>query len=269
MVIQEVIDKIIAYHPVIDLEKSCDGLKCGIPDKECTGIVTTCCASIAVIREAIRINANLIICHEPVFYSHMDENEWLDGKNEVFMEKMRLCKEHGIVIWRDHDRIHAHRPDGIRYGVMMELGWDQYAAGDTDKPSRFHIPQITVRELALYLKEKLGLNGVRIIGNMDAVVENVAMCGHIYTSSPELEATELLNRADVDVLIPGELIDWTTASYARDAGQLGRNKAILQIGHFNSEELGMKYAGKWIGELIDHKVPITFVRSADMFQYII
>ena len=74
---------------------------------------------------------------------------------------------------------------------------------------------------------------------------------------------------DINLLIPLELIDWSVASYARDAGQLGLNKTIFQIGHFNFEELGMKYAVEWIKPLVADDIPIKFVRSGDIYNYII
>lgn len=262
MLIREVIEKILEYHAVGEIKESCDGYKCGNPDKICTGIVTTCYASVEVIKETIKLSANLIICHEPVFYTHMDECSWLKG-DKVYEEKLKLCMDNGIVIWRDHDYIHEQKPDGIFYGVMMELGWEKYLIGERNMPVMFHIPKINIRLLAEMVKQKLGLKGVRIIGNSHMEIENIVMCGHIYTSVPEKRATEILRRNDVDVLIPGELIDWTAAAYARDVAMMGYNKAILQIGHFNSEELGMKYAEKWINDLVENKIQVTFVRSAD------
>lgn len=270
MTIQDVIDKIIAYHPKLNRDVTCDGFKCGNPQDEVTGIVTTCCASVAVIREAARLGANLIICHEPTFYLHYDPHDWLEGKNEVFDEKLKLCNDNGIAIYRDHDRLHSHRPDGIRYGLMKELGWEDYLVGDPNMPIRFHLPETTVRDLAIFLKDKIGLNGVRVIGNMDAKVRNVVVCGHIVAAQgQETYHTEMLNSDDVDVLIPAELIDWTTSVYARDAAQLGKAKAIISVGHINSEELGMKYAAKWMQELVGDAVPVQFVPSADLYQYIV
>ena len=70
------------------------------------------------------------------------------------------------------------------------------------------------------------------------------------------------------VLIPGELIDWTTASGVRDAGQLGLNKAIMEVGHFNSEELGMKYFARLLKQKVPMDLPVVFVPAADMYQYI-
>ena len=269
MTIQQAIDKIIAYHPPIDESNTCDFVKCGDPNAELTGIVTTCCASVDVVRQAIALGANLIVCHEPTFYTHMDDHGWLQGKNRVFDEKLQLCEENGIVIWRDHDHIHAHRPDGIRYGVMKELGWEEYLIGDPNEPDYFCLPETTVRDLALYLKEKVGLNAVRMIGDPESIVRNVKMCWHILPGDPlETEAVKLLERDDVDVLMPGEMIDWTAACFARDAAQLGKNKAIIQLGHINYEELGMKYAAVWLQELFGGAVPVQFVRSADLYNYV-
>lgn len=269
MKIQDVIDRILAYHPALKTDVTCDGFKTGNPEDECTGIVTTCCASVEVIRKAIELNANLIICHEPAFYLHYDPTDWLEGKNEVYDEKRKLCDDHGIAIFRDHDHIHSHNPDGIRQGLMMELGWQEYLTGDTKKPIHFTLPETTVRELALFLKEKIGLNAMRVIGNMDAKVRNVVVSGHVLPApANETAPTELLNSDDVDVLITAELIDWTTACYARDAGQLGKNKAIIAPGHINSEELGMKYAAVWIKELVGDEVNVQYVRSADIYQYV-
>jgi putative NIF3 family GTP cyclohydrolase 1 type 2 len=266
MTIQQVIEAILAYHPVLERPVTCDGFKSGNPINQCTGIVTTCAASVDVIRKTAELGYNLIICHEPTFYTHMDKTDWLEGQNEVFEEKMKLLNDHHIAIWRDHDHIHTHKPDGIFYGVTKELGWEDYIIEDQDRPRFFKLPTTTVRELARFLREAMALNAVRVIGNMDAEVSTVAFAGHAYPTVPEHDATNLLN--EVDVIIPGELIDWTAASYARDAGQLGKNKAILQVGHFSMEELGMKYAVNWIHELIDPAIPIQFVRSGDMYQYL-
>ena len=82
MTIQQVIDAILNYHPGLSQDKpTCDGFKCGNPSDECRGIVTTCAASMAVIRKAIELGANLILVHEPTFYTHMDPVDWLAGED--------------------------------------------------------------------------------------------------------------------------------------------------------------------------------------------
>ena len=73
---------------------------------------------------------------------------------------------------------------------------------------------------------------------------------------------------DIDVIIPLECIDWSVLSYMRDAGALGMNKALLQPGHLNVEELGMKWAVHWIRELVGADLPVTFSKSGDTYHYL-
>ena len=50
---------------------------------------------------------------------------------------------------------------------------------------------------------------------------------------------------------------------------LGLNKAIVQIGHFNTEEVGMYYMQKWLPKVIKNtEIPVNFVQSGDMYHFI-
>ena len=78
MKIQQVIDRILAYHPALPAgQPTCDGFKSGDPNAECNGIAVSVLASVQVIREAAKLGANLLIVHEPTFYTHMDPTDWL------------------------------------------------------------------------------------------------------------------------------------------------------------------------------------------------
>ena len=169
------------------------------------------------------------------------------------------------------------KPDGISYGIMKELGWENYLVSPVNDELEFahtlyRIPKTTVRELAGFLKQKMNLKTIRVIGNLNAEIEKVMFCGHILPVAAdtyeEHEFTDVIQNNEADVLIPGELIDWTTASGVRDAGQLGLNKAIMEVGHFNSEELGMKYFARLLKQKVPMDLPVVFVPAADMYQYI-
>ena len=71
----------------------------------------------------------------------------------------------------------------------------------------------------------------------------------------------------VDAIIPGEVIDWTVISYIRDAVQMGKNLAAFNVGHFNWEELGMRYARDWISEIVEGKLPVYFIPAGDIYQF--
>ena len=282
MKIREIVDRILDYHPHLEGYKGCDDYKCGDPDIECTGVVTALTPNITVIRKAIELGANLIVVHEPTFYTSDDGPGWFEEfTNEVYEEKRKLLDEHGIVVWRDHDHMHAHDPDSIFTGVLKYLGWQDQAKVDKDTGLFAHylieIPETSVRQLAEYIMEKIGLNGARIVGDPENRVRRIALVGHLFpnqyrkkdgsTGEYSVKVIETLEKY-ADVIIPGEVIDWTVLSYIRDANELGRNKAAINIGHFNWEELGMKYMEDWLRELVENKVKVTYVPSGDMYRFV-
>lgn len=280
MKIKEVIERILAYHPKFPKEyKGCDDFKTGDPEAECTGVVTALSPNIHVVREAIRLGANLIIVHEPTFYTSLDGPEWIeDFDNEVYEEKKKLIDDHGIAIWRDHDHMHVHDPDSIFTGVLKYLGWEEKAVVDHDTGSFAHfyvdIEPCTLRELCDHLIGTIGMNGVRIIGDPEMTVKKIALVGHLYPMAPpgkgeySVSIIKLLEEG-FDVIIPGEIIDWTVLSYIRDANELGKKKAMINLGHFNWEELGMKYYRDWLPGLLDDTLEVTYVPSKDMYGFIV
>ncbi len=280
---REVIEKILAYHPHLEDYHGCDNYKAGDPEAECTGVVTAMTATIHVIKKAAELGANLIVVHEPTFYTSMDGAGWFEEfGNTVYEEKQKLIEAYGITIWRDHDHMHAHKPDGIFTGVLKYLGWEESARIDTSTGAFAHflvdIPEMTLEELMAHLTKTIGLNGARYIGDPKKTVKRVALVGHLYPmmlketnpdGSPKEYGVQVIRtlEQEADVIIPGEVIDWTVLSYIRDAMQLGRNTAMINLGHYNWEELGMKYAKDWLSELLGGEVPVTYVPSEDMYQF--
>ena len=270
MKIAEIIEKLKAFHPEIDESHTSDTLKYGDAQRECTGIFVTCFASAEVISEAVKLGVNFIITHEPTFWTHEDETNWLSG-SEVFAAKIALLDEHGIVIWRDHDRIHGGKPsndpnhiDGIFYGIMKELGWDEYKLDYPNKPLLFRLPETDAESLGRFLMEKLDLRGLRILGDRHAKASTVFFCEHIcdhdWKEKDKIKQTEMKK---IDAIIPLEIIDWSLAAFVRDCAQLGFPKVMYNVGHFNMEELGMKYMVKWLPTVIGEDILVHHVFSGD------
>ncbi len=86
--------------------------------------------TVAVIEEAVKRKANFIIAHEPTFYNHADNTEWVKD-NDIVKQKQALLDRHGIAVWRFHDYCHSLKPDAIRYGVARKAGWLSYYSNDT------------------------------------------------------------------------------------------------------------------------------------------
>ena len=276
MLISEVIDGVKAYcghdwgGPIMD-DTTRDQVLWGPVDVECTGIVTTCFASADVIRQAHARGANLIICHEALFWNHGDHTCWLAG-NKTFAAKRALLEECGITVWRLHDHIHSGIPedgrlvDGIFMGLADKLGWRDYVRGDTARPMEFEIPETSAGELARFLVGRLGLAGTRIVGDADARVRTVLVPMHLIGQFDN--ATTARMDSGFDCLVTMEATDFTTSEYVRDSAQLGLGKAMICIGHFNVEEPGMEYMLRWLPRAIGADVPVSFVASGDPWTYV-
>lgn len=276
MKIFEIIEKLENWHAPLDHpDHTADSVKCGDGSLDCTGIAVTVCVTVDVIRKAIDQGCNLIIGHEPVFYGDPEYAPSLEN-DPVYLEKKKLLDENNIVVYRDHD--HMHGPGGpmakvhteidyIYYGIMKQLGWEPYRIGEETKPLWYQIPKTTVRELAGTLLQEFDLTGARIVGSLDGEVSTVFLCEHVQGRPNDYET--IAKAAKADVMIPLEIVDWTLTSYVRDACQLGGHKAIIEMGHFNTEELGMEYMAKLLPEILGVEIPVKFIKSGDAYRYIV
>lgn len=247
-------------------------------EDECLGIVTTCWPSVDVIKEAHRKGANLIICHEAMFWNHGDHTRWLEeNHNKTFEKKIKLLDDYGIVVRRDHDHIHSGIPvnectqsfaDGIFYGYAKELGWTKYMKNYSGMPLYFEFPPgTTARKIGQHLISTLHLNGCRIEGMLDTPVRKAIIPFHNLGDANDL--INLIDRERVDCVLTLEMIDFTLAEYIRDSNMLGMSKSIVQIGHFNTEEAGMRYMQKWLPDAIKNdNIEVNFVQSGDMYHFI-
>ena len=235
----EIMDLFLKEIQGAPFPQTVDTLKSGSRDNEVTGIVTTMFATIPVIRKAIEAKANFIIAHEPTFYNHLDETDWLKD-DKVYQYKAALLKDNNITVWRNHDYIHSHHPDGVMDGVIEKLGWKQYFG---NKGDTFEIPEISLNDLIKHSKEKLGVSNVRYIGDAsDRCKKVLLMPGAAGGRGQILNAS----KSNPDVILLGELSEWETAEYVRDARAAGNKLSLIVLGHADSEEPGSKYMADWI-----------------------
>ncbi|AHA58143.1 hypothetical protein M493_09737 [Geobacillus genomosp. 3] len=77
----------------------------------------------------------------------------------------------------------------------------------------------------------------------------------------------MFEQEHLDAIIYGEGPEWETPGYVRDAVHQGRRKALIVLGHAESEEPGMRYLAEWLG-LQFPDVPIHFIQETPLFQVV-
>lgn len=236
-----------------------DTLKTGDPNQAVSGIVTTMFATVDVIRKAIELKANFIIAHEPTFYNHTDETEWLED-HAVFLEKKKLIEENKIAIWRFHDYWHAAKPDGIMKGVLQTLEWeDNYDASE----GVIDLDGKTLEDVINHVKKRLEIPTVRYIGELSSPCNRVVLQPGAYGGRNHIKA---IHDRKPDLFICGELQEWETSEYIRDARSLGHKISLIVLGHAVSEEPGMDWLVSWLEEKVKG-VRITHIPSRNPFQW--
>ena len=256
--------------------KTADILIAGDPDQQVTRIGSSFMATVDVIRRARALGCDMIITHEPTWFTGADDTGWVSG-DPVYLEKKKLLDKSGIAVWRFHDYMHMDREDGIYRGFDLETGWARYrmppaAPEEAVMPGIpfdgcYEIPETTLAGLAAFLQKTFSMRFMRYIGNPDMPVRRVGVLpgGGSLGLGVESMPMQLMHRRNLDVILCGDLTEWTLPAYVRDAAQLGMGKAILVLGHERSEEAGMKHLGAWLADILPG-IPVDFLDAEEPFE---
>jgi putative NIF3 family GTP cyclohydrolase 1 type 2 len=242
--VKQVMDKFISQVPGGAKTDTVDTLKSGSPDIVVTGILTTMFATVDIIHKAITLGANFIIAHEPTFYNHADNTDWLKD-DDVYQYKANLLKEHKIAVWRNHDYIHTIQPDPVTSTALKMLEWDQYS--DKDTFNLLTMSSTPLHELISHAKKVLRIDTVRYIGDLSMPCRRVM---YMPGAPGGLRQITNISKLKPNVLFCGELSEWETAEYVRDAKAKGDNIALVVMGHIASEEPGSQFMLEWLNKNI-------------------
>src|ERR1700760_3596593 len=103
---REVVERIKGRVGIPWMTETVDRIVAGSPEVRVKGIATTMMATLEVIQRAVAAGRNMIVTHEPTFWSHLDTTKELEG-DPTYEFKRRFIAEHDVAVFRFHD--HWHR----------------------------------------------------------------------------------------------------------------------------------------------------------------
>jgi putative NIF3 family GTP cyclohydrolase 1 type 2 len=251
-----VVERIKAHVGVPWAEKTVDGIIAGDLATPVTGIATTMMATYAVLKRAAAEGLNFVVSHEPTFWSHQEDVSQVRN-DPLYREKLAFIQEKKLVTFHFHDHWHRLKPvDGIAAGTAARLGWTPSAAD----PQSFVLPPTTLGKLAAFISERLKAKTLRVIGNPDMAVSKVKSS---WGYAQKFPGVDYLN-SDIDVFIVGETWEWELQEYVADLVAAGRNKALIMVGHIQSEQWGMEPCAAWVKNFVP-EVPVKFLEMPEPY----
>ena len=227
-------------------EPSVDRIVVGDPATEVANIGTCWLPYWETCRQAVRDGVNLLIVHEPTFYTHWD----LDEKSpdlfaasaagqKAYRRAVEAKKEwilaNKMVVIRCHDVLDKIGGFGIPYAFGKLLG---FGTGDIVRSRPYYNVYRTERKRAVEAAREIarrmaevGQPGVAFYGDKDRAIESVGVGTGCF--SDPIEFMDLA--PDLFVAIDDVVRTWTQTVYARDTGH-----PLVVVNHGATEEAGVR-----------------------------
>ena len=244
------------------------GFLFGSAETPVRGVAVCWAPTLRVIEEAERLDCNMVVSHEPLFYQKrwsVDAeagNTWIEEAEDddklVNRERAEALKRMNGCLWRAHSNWDPAPEIGVLDALINVL-----ELGPAVRHGRFttlhEVAPVTVRDLARSVQERLRTGALRVVGDLDREVTMVGTLigglGQLF-NSPEEPAT-----LGAEVIIAGECLAYTL-HYAHELGV-----GLIEAGHCANENPGMRAMASWLATKLEG-VPVRFVDTGRDWVYL-
>ncbi|MDE3195890.1 MAG: Nif3-like dinuclear metal center hexameric protein [Acidobacteriota bacterium] len=221
----------------------------GDPAMPVRGIATTAMATVDVLRQAAKQNANLVLTYEPAFFSKAERPM---PDDPVYSAKKEFIEKNGLVVAR------VTKIPNMLEGLADSLGWSKHRvkAGD----ALYEIPAASAEQTVAAIRSKLNLRGgLRAVGDRKAQVRRVLL-----HPGPMTPAIMWARYTEVDMVVAGEVREWENTHYAADIFTAGQKRNLVTVGRVMSEDPGMRLFAESLKSVVK-EAPATFIAAGDAY----
>lgn len=231
MLCKDIIRKIEAVYPkksAMDWDNV--GLLVGRTEKEVTNVYIALDLTEKVIKEAIEVKADMIITHHPLIFSplHTVTDEHFIGKRVVTL------LQHDISCYAMHTNYDILRMGALaaeRFGLKdtstLEVVFEEEEKGIGEIGT--YCREMTLEECCEIVKERFGLDSVKVFGDFDKKIQKIAISPGSGKSMIKISLTK-----GADVLITGDI------DHHEGIDAVARGMAVIDAGHYGLEHIYME-----------------------------
>jgi hypothetical protein len=234
---QQVVDRLRATGPALPAD-TVDGLEAGDPATLVTSIAVTLMATMTHLQWAVERGHNLVISHEPVFYSPNDD-PGTRASDPIYLAKKKFIDDQRLVVYRMFDQWNALLTAAASDDLARRCGWRPPMAASGQV---YEIPPTTLGGLLVQVPS---LPGTRVIGDRALPVRRVC----ILPGGTSLSATRD-GLEEADAVIAGEPREWEAVPYVLDSISAGRPKGMILLGRLVTENPAIGACAEWTRRLI-------------------
>lgn len=252
-------------------DETVDTVKAGDPATVVTGVVTTSMATLDILRQAVAAGANFVITAQPTFYGQDDSRTPTVRRgppgaapatppppDPVLTAKNEFIDENSLIVFRLSDHWRARNPDPFAQGLAETLGLGE--ARSVGETTVYGISETSLQSFASLVKSRLnGRGGIRAVGKPETAIRTVTLM-----PGTSAIADTLVSLPAADVVVAGEIREWESSEYARDAAYAGQNKGLILVGRVVSDEPGMALCARWLQDLVS-EAPVRHITAGDPY----
>lgn len=220
-------------------EPSVDRIIIGDPDTEVKKIGTAWMPYWETCREAVNKGINVLIVHEPTFYSHWDMDEKEGDYPDLREKKAEWIMDNGLVIIRCHDVWDKYPETGIPFALGQALG---FSNKDIIRSETYYnvykttpLPAIDMAARFASILKEVGQPGVAFYGEKNREISSIGIGTGCICDPRQFMHLD----PDMFVAIDDSVRTWVQTTFARDTG-----KPLVVINHGTSEEYGIRLLSK-------------------------
>jgi len=248
-------------------EPSVDRIVIGGPGTEVTGIGTCWLPYWDTCRQAVRDGVNLLIVHEPTFYTHWDLDEkspdlfaasaaGKEAYGKAVLVKKDWILTNKLVIIRCHDVLDKIGGFGIPFAFGRLLG---FSGDDIIRSEPYYNVYRTAPRPAIEVARAIARKmadvrqpGVAFYGDKDRAVASVGVGTGCFC-----DPIEFMGLApDLFVAIDDVVRTWTQTVYARDTGH-----PLVVVNHGATEEAGVRGLSEFLKKRFPERPVIHYAQG--------
>ena len=235
-------------------EPSVDRIIIGEPDTIIKKAGTAWMPYFNTLKQAVDLGINVLVVHEPTFYSHWDLDAGKIGGGrpveedlyfDTIEKKKNWIEKNKLVIIRCHDVLDIVKDFGIPFALGQALG---YKNEDIIRSKDYFNVYRVEGDTALNIAKKIAIGlknfnqpGVAFYGDPERIISSVGL-GTGTMCDPRNYA-EL--KPDLCIAIDDTIRTWIQTTYAEDTGD-----PLVVINHGTSEENGMRILNTFLRDNI-------------------